>query len=416
MNKHTDLIKRLREGQSYDYETGDPRDMSSIMDDAADALQSLTQNLEGHKTQAAEDCALIFSLTAERDAALFASRYETDLCQQAIADLEIITAERDALKAQLDSAAVPDEYLRGIRKSLDYLDGDGEGGKVAAMATLKSMLSMAPPEPASAAGPQDMAIYRSCAASVQPPSGEREALIEAAYMAERAKHSPFSWPARDWFYLGVRTADMLAADAPDREMYQYQYVGPPERVQIFEYLDEDRWVLCRTLYERQEIERLIANDAPYKMRVLKVIGPGSSVVEPHASESVAGSIPASGHPELQSIAQFGELQNQAPQAREQEPVAWRVFIDSVYDPRRLLLSIGVQRFDIAVEDDADDPGRMEWFRDMLTKAMSRLQAPQAREPSDAEIMRQWDRRDPCLHGQAAIIWFARAVLAARSAP
>lgn len=41
-------------------------------------------------------------------------------------------------------------------------------------------------------------------------------------------------------------------------------------------------------------------------------------------------------------------------------------------------------------------------------------APQARELSDDEIMRHWNRLDACLHGEAAVIWFARAVLAARS--
>ena len=40
----------------------------------------------------------IAALTAERDAALAASRYETDLCGQALADLKEMTAERDALR------------------------------------------------------------------------------------------------------------------------------------------------------------------------------------------------------------------------------------------------------------------------------------------------------------------------------
>jgi hypothetical protein len=37
------LIKQLREGQKYDFSTGDPTDMSSIMDDAADMLEALAQ-------------------------------------------------------------------------------------------------------------------------------------------------------------------------------------------------------------------------------------------------------------------------------------------------------------------------------------------------------------------------------------
>lgn len=116
-------------------------------------------------------------------------------------------------------------------------------------------------------------------------------------------------------------ANMLAADAPEqepkaRELYQYQYLGTPGRTQLFEYLDEDRWVLCRTLGEKQEIDKLIANGASYKLRVLRVFDPGSSEVEPHASESVAGSTPASDHPELQQISEFGELQNELPKARE----------------------------------------------------------------------------------------------------
>ena len=38
---------------------------------------------------------------AERDQALAASRWETDLCEQALSDLKLITEERDSLKAEL---------------------------------------------------------------------------------------------------------------------------------------------------------------------------------------------------------------------------------------------------------------------------------------------------------------------------
>lgn len=37
------LIKQLREGQTYDFSTGDLLDMSSIMDDAANMLEALAQ-------------------------------------------------------------------------------------------------------------------------------------------------------------------------------------------------------------------------------------------------------------------------------------------------------------------------------------------------------------------------------------
>lgn len=37
------LIKQLQEGQTYDFSTGDPLDMSSIMDDAANMLEATPQ-------------------------------------------------------------------------------------------------------------------------------------------------------------------------------------------------------------------------------------------------------------------------------------------------------------------------------------------------------------------------------------
>ena len=59
-------------------------------------------------------------LTAERDAALAASRHETDLCQQALEDLEKVTAERDALRADAERY----EFLRNnfATKSEDSVD------------------------------------------------------------------------------------------------------------------------------------------------------------------------------------------------------------------------------------------------------------------------------------------------------
>jgi hypothetical protein len=51
----------------------------------------------------------ITALTSERDAALAASRYETDLCGQALTDLKAMTAERDVLRE------CTDEYDAWIR-------------------------------------------------------------------------------------------------------------------------------------------------------------------------------------------------------------------------------------------------------------------------------------------------------------
>ncbi|MDP2255451.1 MAG: hypothetical protein Q8K05_05225, partial [Polaromonas sp.] len=44
----------------------------------------------------------VTALTAERDAAMAASRYETDLCGQALTDLKKMTVERDALRKDAD--------------------------------------------------------------------------------------------------------------------------------------------------------------------------------------------------------------------------------------------------------------------------------------------------------------------------
>lgn len=60
------------------------------------------------------------------------------------------------------------------------------------------------------------------------------------------------------------------------------------------------------------------------------------------------------------------------------PSGWKVHIPDGYKPRRLRLSIGVQSFDIVVSDHPDEPERMEWFCDMLTKAMQSVAAPMAR--------------------------------------
>jgi hypothetical protein len=73
-----------------------------------------------------------------------------------------------------------------------------------------------------------------------------------------------------------------------------------------------------------------------------------------------------------------EILYTAPKAAQPvQPADWIVHITYDYIPPRLRLTIGSQSFDIAVDYAEDEPERMEWFRDMLTKAMSRLQPAQA---------------------------------------
>ena len=59
---------------------------------------------------------------------------------------------------------------------------------------------------------------------------------------------------------------------------------------------------------------------------------------------------------------------------------WAVVIMQDHSPRKLRMTIGNQSFDLDVQDYSDEPERMEWFQDMLTKAMTRLTASPA-EPS-----------------------------------
>ena len=56
-------------------------------------------------------------LTAERDAALQASRYESDLCGQALEDIKAATAERDALREDA-------ERYRWLRNNPEWLGWD----------------------------------------------------------------------------------------------------------------------------------------------------------------------------------------------------------------------------------------------------------------------------------------------------
>lgn len=58
-------------------------------------------------------------LTAERDAALQASRYESDLCGQALEDIKAATAERDALREDA-------ERYRWLRNNPEWLGWDSD--------------------------------------------------------------------------------------------------------------------------------------------------------------------------------------------------------------------------------------------------------------------------------------------------
>ena len=72
--------------------------------EAADAIERLTAELGDLPEAQRELMAENKRVTAERDAALAASRHETDLRQQALEEMDTliaITNERDALKAEL---------------------------------------------------------------------------------------------------------------------------------------------------------------------------------------------------------------------------------------------------------------------------------------------------------------------------
>jgi len=81
----------------------------------------------------------------------------------------------------------------------------------------------------------------------------------------------------------------------------------------------------------------------------------------------------------------------APPKQQETVTNWTVQIMENYKPRRLRLTIGVQSFDIDVDDEED--GRMEWFRDMLTKAMKNATSPPKQQPDlgrgDGGGVSQW---------------------------
>lgn len=56
----------------------------------------------------------IAALTAERDAAMFASRYQTDMCGQAITDLKKMTAELDSLRKDAERYHWIQDRTRGV--------------------------------------------------------------------------------------------------------------------------------------------------------------------------------------------------------------------------------------------------------------------------------------------------------------
>lgn len=72
---HGALIKRLREGQAHDYTSGNLLDMSGIMDEAADALETDGQQDKKHPFQLwAESATKIEGL--EREVAFYKKLYE----------------------------------------------------------------------------------------------------------------------------------------------------------------------------------------------------------------------------------------------------------------------------------------------------------------------------------------------------
>lgn len=62
MTQHTDLIDRLRKGQTHDPASGELREMSSVMDDAADALEAQAREIE----RLCKDAALVAARERER--------------------------------------------------------------------------------------------------------------------------------------------------------------------------------------------------------------------------------------------------------------------------------------------------------------------------------------------------------------
>ncbi len=99
----------------------------------ASEADGLIDRLTAERDEDAERRALLFKqnvvLTAERDAALAASRHETDLCQQALDDMELwrknfieMQAERDAYQRAADKMAMEHKIERdGLGVQIDAL-------------------------------------------------------------------------------------------------------------------------------------------------------------------------------------------------------------------------------------------------------------------------------------------------------
>lgn len=104
MTQHTDLIERLRKGQTHDPASGELRDMSSVMDDAANALESQAREIAELEAQEAELCTLHGLAEAECKRL----RTELDYSQMAAGAearrVDELTAECKKLRAELDRA------------------------------------------------------------------------------------------------------------------------------------------------------------------------------------------------------------------------------------------------------------------------------------------------------------------------
>ena len=85
-------------------------------------IESLTAELNSIKEKNAPEIgsinAYITNLTSERDAALAASRYETDLCQQALDTVKEVQAEVDRTIAERDALRADAERLNWMEDAL----------------------------------------------------------------------------------------------------------------------------------------------------------------------------------------------------------------------------------------------------------------------------------------------------------
>lgn len=92
-------------------------DPSVIISSLAEQVKALTNEVAFFKNAAAKFCTDLAFAESERDAALSASRYETDLCGQALADLKTITADAARYRFIADPCS-------GAERILFYSRGD----------------------------------------------------------------------------------------------------------------------------------------------------------------------------------------------------------------------------------------------------------------------------------------------------